>query len=1000
MPHLIPSLPVRSSSPTAQQASSFGSGQRLSRTTIRTNSSSKSSEKRASTAASGTSPMKKGAHSLRKFRLSRASPKKRPSRPPVAMSAVTRPAMIRDSWIDVAEDVQIDGRTALNGFSEQQQQRGRAGGDASGGLTGKRKRTWNLAPKSKPQQQQQQWQFQPKFNHSLRPLAAQPRPRKASMADDSPPRLPSLLLGRMTPIAGQSFDRLAANSDLEHEQENQAPLREEEEDHDDADTTVRPQSPPPSATLRSLRLARGVQPHSRAVPHGARQLPTVTGRDITRRSRLHTKPDRFDISFSTIPSVTASTTTRSAPAYPLPSLPPSKLQPAQPDTLPVPVPAFAPSRAASTESSTPGSASLSRRRSLEVPENDDRTQMTMTTIGTSILFTGVDTALHHFIGQMGRSGSATTREDGFSAARPSSPSPGAVPSDKEMQLAAALARYLCNRSDPHRADLLLSALRQESGGGNDGQCDVSHTSEATDLLSELVAHYKPTPQQTPRSARRGSTASVASSRLSVVDSLLRTPARQRGNQVGVRPRNASPLTTRRAFRYPLSPHGSPGGRSPIRSRRRPGVSSSREGSMRTARSRYSQSILSYCSTPMSSSADDLTSLLEGLMETSEGESGDEVNERGGRGTGVADPTASATVSAAVETPVARHAADTSAQTPAAYRRANSEAVAAVLDLYQPGNTPARLAKRKEPDVAPQGVRGAVGSPQRRKPAVTPTAVAAAAASPLRNTHQRRRSRRISIEGGPRPAPGRQQGPPMPNASAATTTAGVMGRSPHDVIVAHVRTPEMTLIDDDFFKGPRFAAAAATQHFPPTPPLSADRKRDKLNATKVGSGVRSSLGKSSILSQDFTPGPSTVIEPKRQLFSPVPALVITDADVEAKCKSLLPASASPPGDDPFSYGCSGSTQRIIPQQMRSQYAKERSVAPNSTTQHSSKTTRPSTPERLYWHDVIEQHHVPAASPLSDAMPRDISDINNLRSSITPLTSLRRPQEWSDTESEQG
>lgn len=971
-----------------------------------------SGEARKHAATDCQSSPDKFSRSMRKFKLiPRNSPKKRPSRPPITAAPPPPPAIvIRDSWIDISEDVQRDGSSAFNGFPSV---------DLQSRLSSKRKRTWNIA---KPTQAQQwEWNSMP-VRARLPEDQVEPvqfRPRKQSIVSEEAPRLPSLMLGRMTPIGEGSSDNLVAGVDhaAEHKLDNVL--------------STQPQPPPMrkfvlasqprvplmgEERLRQVPISVAAYPTTGNIDHStpASHMRGKTFRDGDpgRRPRLHLKPNRFDfagVTDSTRPAHSqlaeedtakdaeptttfVKTSNTLVPQGPLPALPVPAAR-----TLPIPS-AVPQTRLGSLTSAASTSAPASRHS--RGPEGGDPTQKTMSTVGTSILFTDVDMALRRWTGHRSRVGSDVEG--------PSTPS-GLVPSEQEIQVAAALARFICDRSersravgDPSLCDRLMQALSSNASKPASGatrtspdkdECNLSHATEATDILSELVAEFKATPIASPGgpSMRRGSNSSLASSRL------LRTPERQQKRRL---PGSRTGSINASLHRLQLSPstRQSPG-RSPIRPRQHLRYNRSRTGSIGTNRT-YSQSIMSYCSTPVSSSAEDLTSLLEGLMETScEEDHPPNGPENPYPSTSPVASTANTTINAQSQAAVPQTPVGMANQRDSSTPRTNTlrgefEGVAAVLDLYEPGNTPARGAKRKEPETqATRIVNSTPNMPRtgsiRNRPSHGVNA-------------QVRRPRRISVEQGLRRLEHKATeqtassgGATVPDTSIGEgTTAGDRREnvgapwkykrpetsSPGNqklnwqmehptrgnaTTVAYMLGSEPQMLPTRDLFGSHSISTKLAQEFPPTPPLSADRVDGKAGAVLAGStfaadvtppSLGKPLGSSAGTTPVLTPKVSEVCPQRKQLFSPVPALVITDADVEAKCRSLLasPVDAMPISqtttDDPFGGPL---LHRIPPMGAMSMYGPGAST-PVARQQPGSSMTRKTSGRRMKTHRKTPSH----------------------------------------------
>ncbi|CAO1621969.1 unnamed protein product [Sympodiomycopsis kandeliae] len=955
--------------------------------------------------ADKSSPRK--ARSLRKLRLvPRNSPKRRPSRPPLVASAgqpdtdahffappqsdlsdLKRSATIRDSWVDIAEDIHIDGSSAVNGLPR----------NAPRGIIGQKKglkgrRTWKLAKDND--------QHAPPFAN-LSKDHAQPhmhdsfRGQHRFAIGERPPRLPSLALDTMT-IISQNGPGYA--SDTSRGTVDSAQARRKS-------ASKRPLMLPSSTELKSTdEQQQRLLQESRFARSQALQSESMQQRQIARppaRHRLHTKQDRC--TFTDLPPVSSTASPQqtqsaphmggpapcAAPKEPLPEKPcpkPTSSAQSKGNTLPVPKHRFSqrpvPHSALSSQTISPAPS----RGSVEPDSGGDPTQLSMSTVGTSILFTDVDAALRQLL----------RREDTGEDAEGGAASPDtSIPSEQEMKLAAALARYICRRSTASEAqgrtpltNRLLNVLQQnaeESGADVTAKsvkskgCDVGNTSQATDLLSELVAQFKSTPAPSPGGSlvtRKNSVASHRSSRL------LRTPER-RHRFIG------RPGSTQQS----PSSYRSPG-------RRRVRYMSSREGSIRT--NTYSQSIMSYCSTPVSSSADDLTSLLEGLLETSEGEneggSGQEQQmQKQKQESAQVDTASQQGGSSTVNTPITSHTMQTIPETPIATTskprdgstNANSEAVAAVLSLYQQDGTPvahrvSRGGKRKEPDLQ---IRTTDMSPSSSASPQKPTSPVRRRNDSTRRTgHRALHSRRMSVDMEGRrfrvrdsqdyvvesrqmdysdnaPLPGEGVTSSTPTSSPWATfpssfqneprndsrntrrDVGTSGQhksplkpSRFDMIVASMHAPTMPtstahpIFDKsqsrDLMRPERYIVEDG--QLPPTPPLTIDRlgvprghNETLLTPTTqmeaAGDRLRTSTNQKTLsppgstdkylpfpLIDSSRPTPVTtprepVFQPKQLLFSPVPALVITDADLEAKCQSALLLSSPLNADDPFGGG---------------------------------------------------------------------------------------------------
>lgn len=449
------------------------------------------------------------------------------------------------------------------------------------------------------------------------------------------------------------------------------------------------------------------------------------------------------------------------------------------------------------------------------------------------------------------------------------------------------------------------------------------TSEATEILSELVARFKNSPMPTPsRSPGRRSGSAT-----------LRTPER--------RSRRAAPGSAAPGSRGSLTPE-----------------QWRREETQRFSDATFANSILSYASTPLSSSTEDLTSLIDGMMEASEGEASlttadttPGIHVYDGPATHQRLPTSSRKrkesgssanyfLSRAERdqamSPIPEGGIKNQSQMRGTPHSATSgrEAVSAILDLYQRqrevGPSPTYSSSRAGTTIRQHGMGGARPpgaslSPSSRSPHSVRYSCRGQAASirsgsrgsmrratdvqnRVRNldlTRAATRARQDSMASSTRPStePDDTFSIAGPSSVGRTAHSRQQTYAQHDVLVYRVET-EATADEEALFRDLQHKPQRRLFQPPAplTPPVSAKegtaskpwtsgKYACSITLTPPDSSDRITADlpplKSSALHHFRTPHVAqgdSMLSPKGGLFN-LPSLVITDADVEAKCRSL-------------------------------------------------------------------------------------------------------------------
>lgn len=528
---------------------------------------------------------------MRRLRLlARSSPKKaiqrpsfgptsRLSNPPVVSTAPPHrsPVSVRSSWIDLADEVHFDGSTAANGKDK-----------ASSGSQAWY-RGWRPSSKGAPREARATLVRPPPSSYR----AVVPTAPSAAYCLREPPPLPVSILRKEPVDKPQPAHPVVPASQYEGEEGKNGistsrkppparplllPTMQTQPGRPTFDSRTQAYTAIP--TTNTVQLGRS-ESMRRARRSEVSSIATVRQEDVSRPSPKRTR--------TATAQPTLTSPLRSPPGRPIAPLPPPPSARRMGDSLPIPPRAG--SQRARARASTVSSAS-----SMDPFPRELDAEPTATSIGTSILFADVEMALSRLaVGDAPPRSDARLRGSKNLTGTPSRLSPAAAmtpqPSADEIQLAAVLARMLCSQTrrsaGPKRSASPSGGIRKllESVNAADGSHDSQmDTSEATEILSELVARFRNSPMPTPsRSTSRRSGSAT-----------LRTPERRARRPT---PGSAAP--------------GSRGSLTPEQWRR--------EESQRFSDVTFANSILSYASTPLSSSTEDLTSLIDGMMEASEGE---------------------------------------------------------------------------------------------------------------------------------------------------------------------------------------------------------------------------------------------------------------------------------------------------------------------------------------------------------------------------------------------
>lgn len=859
------------------------------------------------TAANRAEPAANKTQALRRLHLlARTSPKKpirRPSVGPVGGAAQPHPrhsGHMRSSWIDITDEILFDGQSAPNGRLNHQQswyQAWKTSKREAMAYTNRSAASHRPPPSSFQRYEAQNEGWQPDRMREPLPVPRLPelfaRPASPLMAmggsHPSSTRM-SAHLSHGSGSDGAHSTQVGAGSPTHRKQPPARPLRlpilqERDVGHHGS------QNQKPHQTYKTSSMAaRGehnVQGQFRRAEH--QRKPSVHP-EQAHDPRSH--PQELAGPRQTSPP-------QRRPLAPLPSLPQAKAH-AHDSLL---VPALSKTRGSATSSA----ASLSTNGSHHAEPDAEPTQRSVSSVGTSILFSDVEIALgrlqpHHKLskGSIGRSRLTTVTDSATSSADHTLTVPTDPASAQEAKLAAVIARLLCARSSKSGAPPLASAQRLLQALSAE-QIDVMQTFEATEILSELVDGFRPSPAPSRRPSTRPRRTSAG----------LRTPERR------LRRRSLVPGTG-----------SSRGGLTPERRGHRD----------RESNATFANSIMSYASTPVSSSTEDITSLLEGMMDTSEAESiiAPQTSSQISR---LAKGAATAAVGAKDSTnsirPETGSTMDSIDRTTPQPETSSPGAVTSIIDLYKGRGLevgdegPLRGEKRKSPATSTSLTpclsmqnQGASPSAGRRPPLrsmhhkrLPSRALTRDSLSPnkahlrrLDLTRGRFDSTASSFAGSARPSvepddtlPARRLGDPVnlsfekPQPAKKTTdvfedgdlslTASAKSRHLFDETAAFQASNtlptdiSMLPAQSPWVKQSKYSAGHREIGKTPfntslptlTPPSASSSKiRRHPNLSLVATPNQSS----SSLRQQPSPLPS-----------PVPSLVITDADLEAKCRSL-------------------------------------------------------------------------------------------------------------------
>ncbi|CAO1624636.1 unnamed protein product [Parajaminaea phylloscopi] len=529
----------------------------------------------------------------------------------------------RESWVDMSRDVIHDGRSATNGTSVP------------------KKSSWGFP-----------WRFGQKWRNAKATQVASDPSQSASRR--SPPRLPPLPSSssfalqdlRMTPFLGDGaaasdpskpksppqksllLPTIQGNSGLQGRPIAGLPRRSDE-------------GPSSQQPVQSKSPTHALPP----LPEKARTPGVRIGtmrRNVNRLSTIASPPPSLPVVTEASPSPTRSR--RNTPSRKVRSPTGLARIPRPTDSLPVPPRRLSRARAISGSaalSSKPSLSSLSSRSGgtpggeLDFDRDFTKTSArSVTTIGSSILFSDVELALNRLLTEQqvkaereralreltrqaqkllspasAKSTGAKDRDAEWQdqeehASESPAPAPATAIADDttvytttmrsaEKQLAAVLVRYL------RASDMSSRSIRAGNGDSQSSMLnDAADTSDLGDLtavtekLQQIVNQFKSTPSSTPSRRSRGQ----------LSPKLLRTPERSRHS------RHASTSASRQS-QLMLTPENWRRGEARRHRRHRSSAMGSSIG----------HSLMSYCSTAASSSAGDLTSLLETMMDTSDGE---------------------------------------------------------------------------------------------------------------------------------------------------------------------------------------------------------------------------------------------------------------------------------------------------------------------------------------------------------------------------------------------
>lgn len=514
-------------------------------------------------------------------------------------------ASTRSSWVDMESDVILDGRSAVNGL-----------------ITGRRKNSWKL-----PWKLVVKWRSTRDISEQRHSNSAETPVSRAIAPPTLPPLSPHLFPPRelrLETFLGDGETSPSVRGDhltRPPDRSSSLPLIQEHPDLSLRDIAPLPQrgvsinakheapthpcvgSPAPISSLQREHSPAHVL---RAAPEVAPALPEASASPTKSRRRTPSRAKQVSVRRSPARTVRVPRPTESLP------VPPRQKSKSHASSRDVAIASsqigLIPSRSADTPS----------EQNLRSPSIQFSNGSVATTVGSSVLCSDIEIALRHLLTQRGmdsRRDSTLQRLTSQANQTLSMPSTVADPSlkgesgstniptlnphgnassspssmqDAERQLASILIQYL-----------RLSAQNEQLGTGEDGSwAELEELGDVTAVIAKLesvIGHVKEVPPST--SSRRFHPASSPK--------YLRTPSRYRayrGEAAHVDSKEQLPLTPD-AWR-----------RDELRRYQRPRSSA--------ITSSIGESLLSYCSTAATSSVEDVGSLLDTMLEASEGEGND------------------------------------------------------------------------------------------------------------------------------------------------------------------------------------------------------------------------------------------------------------------------------------------------------------------------------------------------------------------------------------------